>query len=385
MGWRDDLRTASWRGIECLYDGAEDDRGRRVVVHEYPLRNQPDVDDQGRKARRYRITLYLLASALGSTYTARRDQLIAALEKGGAGTLVHPYYGALDVFVEDFSPSYSTREGGRVTIACTFVEAGTAREPRASVRTDAVMREQAGILTARLGDDFVSQWVLDQVPGFVRDSAVAAVGLAREALAVKADVFDQIVGVRLGLVAPLNDGRRVFDGLLAGRDALSALGLPRIRKARRFRESLPRVVATTPSTQTQATNQNAVAAVVEVVAIAAAVDVVSRTVFDSVDEAITARDELLDQIDDQSRRASDPVFEALRDLRVALVADIRERGAGLPNVRTIYPQSTLPALVLAHRLYGDASRAADIVTRNGVAHPGFLAGGQPLEVLTDAA
>jgi prophage DNA circulation protein len=43
----------------------------------------------------------------------------------------------------------------------------------------------------------------------------------------------------------------------------------------------------------------------------------------------------------------------------------------------------LPALVVAHRLYGDAARADEITVRNGARHPGALRGGIALEVLSE--
>ena len=50
----------------------------------------------------------------------------------------------------------------------------------------------------------------------------------------------------------------------------------------------------------------------------------------------------------------------------------------------VTPEATQPALVLAYGLYEDAGREAEIVTRNKVRHPGFVPGGQALEVLADA-
>lgn len=45
---------------------------------------------------------------------------------------------------------------------------------------------------------------------------------------------------------------------------------------------------------------------------------------------------------------------------------------------------TLPALVIAQTLYGDGSEADQIVSKNSVRHPGFVTGGQTLQVLSDA-
>jgi len=80
---------------------------------------------------------------------------------------------------------------------------------------------------------------------------------------------------------------------------------------------------------------------------------------------------------------SDEVYQAFQVLRHAVVSDLRQRAVARPGLSTYTPQVTLPALVVAHRLYGDATRADEICVRNGVRHPGALRGGMTLEVLSD--
>ena len=51
------------------------------------------------------------------------------------------------------------------------------------------------------------------------------------------------------------------------------------------------------------------------------------------------------------------------------------------------PGATLPAIVIAQIVYGDAigevaARAEQIVARNRIAHPAFVPGGEPLELLS---
>ena len=41
-------------------------------------------------------------------------------------------------------------------------------------------------------------------------------------------------------------------------------------------------------------------------------------------------------------------------------------------LRPYQPRLAVPSLVLAHRLYGDALRGSEIVTRNKLRHPGFV-------------
>ena len=80
--------------------------------------------------------------------------------------------------------------------------------------------------------------------------------------------------------------------------------------------------------------------------------------------------------------AGDELYPALVALRAALVADIAARGANLPGVVNFTPAAVLPAVVIAHRLYGDATQADSLIARNAIRHPGFVPAGEPLEVLT---
>ncbi|WP_035597779.1 hypothetical protein, partial [Halomonas salina] len=69
-------------------------------------------------------------------------------------------------------------------------------------------------------------------------------------------------------------------------------------------------------------------------------------------------------------------------LRAAAVTDLRRRGTALPELATHTPAAPLPALVIAQRLYGDATRDAEIVRRNRIRHPGRVPA-DPLEVLSE--
>jgi len=61
----------------------------------------------------------------------------------------------------------------------------------------------------------------------------------------------------------------------------------------------------------------------------------------------------------------DDLFAALRALRIAVVEDLRVRGASLAHVRTFSLPAPLPALSLAQRLYRDAARADELVGEAG--------------------
>src|SRR5690349_9842319 len=129
MAWQDKLRKASFRGVPFQVDTSEGTFGRRGVVHEYPLRDTPFVEDLGRRAR----SLSVEGFVLGSDYMAARDALLAALERRGPGTLVHPYLGELVVSVQEVKLRESTAEGGLARFGITFLESGAERFPSNSV------------------------------------------------------------------------------------------------------------------------------------------------------------------------------------------------------------------------------------------------------------
>lgn len=61
----------------------------------------------------------------------------------------------------------------------------------------------------------------------------------------------------------------------------------------------------------------------------------------------------------------DAVAAALRTVRGAVDRDLRRRAANLSPLRQIEMKSSLSALVLAHRLYGDARREAELARMAG--------------------
>jgi prophage DNA circulation protein len=68
----------------------------------------------------------------------------------------------------------------------------------------------------------------------------------------------------------------------------------------------------------------------------------------------------------------DASYNALRALRAAVQADLGARGSNLAQVVMRAFGAQQSALVLAYRLYQDASRADDLIARNDPPHPGFM-------------
>ena len=139
MSWKRGIRPASFRGAGFHVEDAANEGGRRNQVHEYYGRDEPFTEEYGRRARRYHVRGYLV----GDDYMARRDALVAACERAGAGTLVHPYLGEQRVVCDFVGWSERKEEGRYCVIDMTFVEAGTGDAPTATLNAESQIEAAA--------------------------------------------------------------------------------------------------------------------------------------------------------------------------------------------------------------------------------------------------
>lgn len=398
---------ATFRGVPFWVEAHESSHGRRTVLHEYPLRDKPYAEDMGRKARQFSVE----ALVLGTDYATVRNRLLDALEQPGPGKLVHPYLGELQVSVPEFKLRESTAEGGLARFTLTCVESGLAIYPAATTSSADQVDAAATRLEAAAKATFEQRYAVAEKPDYLAGDARSVLGQAMDQVSVAtrsaragadavASITASVQAVNKEIITLVYDPASAAQALLGNvRSLISAATVePRnaLALARPFfrfgADLLPVPLAdaesgpVTVSRLQQATNREQMTGAVRMAAVMEASRVASTLDFTSYDEAVTVRSELADTLDAlaQSAGVSDEVYEALVALRASMVRDITSRGADLARVVSYTPALTLPALVLAHQLYGDATRDADIVARNRVRHPGFLQGNTALEVLSDA-
>ena len=375
-----------FRDAEFLVTSDDLTFGRRNQVHEYPLRDDPYVEDIGKKAREFSIQV----TVIGQKYEKARDKLIAALEKPGTGTLVHPYYGTMKASVISARKSESIGEKGKATFHITFVPGeGTPRYPTTATDTASLVDAAAGLSIADaisdfadnfsvvgLIDDYVTELTsdLDEILGSIEDAVDSVTdpiaSLIRAPAEMAAAIAGSINNVRNSLADPLR-ALAIYDSLSSA-DVTASSTSP----------------GTTPGRQQQAASRSALVALVQRVAVIEGVRSSSQIDYSTADEAEKVsqqRQALIEQQQINNGTQSDindDLYQSLRTLRTAMVTDLRIRGARLPKIRSIQLDANQPAIVLAHQLYENVDRANEIVSQNNVRHPGFVPGGQKLEVLT---
>ncbi|MHB1053470.1 MAG: DNA circularization protein [Thiobacillus sp.] len=399
MTWRDRIQSnsvdgqallGSFRGARFVVPSSDLEFGRRVQVHEYPLRDKPYAEDMGRKARRFKIEVFVDGSLTADgDYMATRDALIAAIEEGGPGTLVHPWYGSLRVSLVESSVRESTRDGGRATFQLDFVEAGEAVFPSAVVQTARRVESAADTALEATQTDFEDSWDVAGLPGFSLAELEAELdrtlaGIERWVSGVTESIAAEIRAPANMAAALVGSIRRLADAAGAPLRAISLYGTLFDAGS-----SSPAVPTTTPVRRRQAASTSALHAAVQRGAVIEACRATSQADYPARDDAIAVRVKLMNALDDQMEAvdpvtgapAGDDVYQALAALRAAVAEDLRVRGARLPEVRNVTFGAVLPALVVAYRVHGAAARDAEIVDRNRIRHPGFVPGGRALEVL----
>ncbi len=125
MSWRDNLWPASFRSANFKVISTNTSIGRRNIIHQYPLRDEPYVEDLGLDTDEFSIEGYIVQHKDNEyDYFAERDLLIEELKKSGPGTLIHPFLGEITAsLIGKVQLSESFNEGGVARFSMTFIRA----------------------------------------------------------------------------------------------------------------------------------------------------------------------------------------------------------------------------------------------------------------------
>lgn len=385
MGWRERLKPASFRGVSFYAPGRGGEGGRRLVMNEYPDRDDPWVEDLGRRGRIYRFDGYVI----GKDFDKARDALIEACEKKGEATLVHPTYGSLTVQCERYSWSEADEEGGMCRFSFSFFESGANNYPSAEVDTVANVSSVVGSAYSDFETAFSDVFEVVNVPAFILQTAadqlsdlvalisglrqgpidaLLTLNTARSTIArILGDVFDDPATFVLGSLPEIV--RKVVSGFSAA-SSDSSVAMAGLRQICDYGNSLAPDDSSTAARAIEAQNTVALGALIARTALAEQALVAASMSFDAYDDAAALRTRLTGDIGAAATVAGDSGdgtgFQALKKLSRSVSLDLTARGASLARIVTYRRNVSLPAVVLAHQLYGDASRGVDLVARNKV-------------------
>jgi len=117
VDWTQTLAPASYRGVPFYVRTDNYASGRRIGVHEFPFNDAPFLEDLGQKPVTFDITGYLASDGV----LFDEQNLRAAFEAQGAGTLIMPSHGAFLARAEDFRFDFAKDELGYTAFTCKFI------------------------------------------------------------------------------------------------------------------------------------------------------------------------------------------------------------------------------------------------------------------------
>lgn len=383
-----DLIGASFRGVPFFVDASNRSGGRRVVVHEFPLRADPFVEDLGRRARKFPVTGYVI----GDDYLAQRDALMVALEDtDGPGQLIHPYYGSKVAICDTVTVGETSTAGGMATFAVDFVEA-PAQAPTPTVDIDPAADVGAGATAAvtaakvELGEKYSALGL----PSSALTSAETAVTSAAAAVQAKlgpvvtvtqelAELNGRVTILTAQAAALVRSPADLFDAFystLTGLDGTVEATPGAVMDALMDAYDVdlgPDVPTTTATRQRERANQLALIGALRRALAVEAARLAPLVPYASIEDATAARDRVAGLLEEQALGAGDTAYPALVDLRSQVLRAVPGTKV-FARVVTVTRRVAIPSLLLTYQLYGAVDREADVLARNNVRHPGFLAG-----------
>lgn len=424
MGWKEEKQKASFRGVPFLVEVDSNRRGRRTVLHEYPKRDVPMVEDMGLATQNYKMSAWVA----GADCFTQRDALLKVLEEPGAGELVHPWYGRVEVICASVEVSHSESEGGVVRFDLEFVKGAATAFPvgtantavradlsASGVQTSALSRfsSVASALDMAKAQSKVVLGALTEVRGFIDQTTSPLRSAFQTVQQVYADIVtapDKFAAMLFSLVSDVprefggfgsfskGGGLISLQGILGKSDAARNLagvnrsnepvtaaligGIVDLTRDALIVDAVRDVSVLPSSSPPRRPSAMVAVATAKQDAVAAdssnGLELAETLLGDQardlpvVDDVRVTREELKEAIWGAALNAPPGHYEMLASARQAAGRHLDVVGMRGLRLKSYSPVSVMPGLVLAYREYADATRAGEIVTRNRVQHPGFL-------------
>lgn len=462
--WRDSLLPASFRGVGFFISSTVVPIGRKGQLHEFPQRDEPYFESLGKQSQVHTVTAFIV----GPDCFEQRDKLLQALETPGAGELVHPWLGRMQVQVGDCDMTHSLAEGGIVHLNLKFYPDQPLKFPTSTLNTgrqlvqasegllDSALRRYRAVMATvdavriniqalrstlsgvfatiqRQFSSFMTVYSdatalvhsLVNAPytlstmfstffasfqgdsrrssressgnnvgaggaasgggstgsgsgssggsnaggssGGVSGSAGSVASGSRNTSGVESVPYRSIISdatqqaQAVSSINQINQGGGLDTGVTAQatadlvQDAL-------LVKVARVVASMPVAVSTKPILVVPSLDQQRV-------------QPLQRADVPVADDVIELRDTLSAAIWDAALKADPEHYLALNTLRHALISHLNAVAASGVRLQDMKVSEPLPALVLAYRRFGDASRSHEVVQRNRIPHPGFVSPG----------
>lgn len=428
--WLKDLWLSSFKGVPFWTERDQESGGRRIVKHQFPMRDPPFLEDLGEDLREFDVTAYLASDAADAESAA----LVAACASRGAGILVMPVQGPVMVRCVSWSRDSFKDRAGYIAFSLKCTREGASSAMVSVAMSANLVFAAAESVASSIATSFLDGLALVGLPDYVVGGVVAGVqdGIAtlealrstepvdvtasstqRRAIASLFDLAPVLVPVPVATgeaavsvaAAQAVLARSVQDvnGVVTDPSAIenagpAAIPLQVIAIARALGDALPPVSAVrafeavvtepgfasvvvpgrvypTPGRRAEAENAEQVFRLLRLAALTAYCEAVARVPLADRPAGITLRANVAEyfeaEVGDLPPSQLD-LIRAIGALRDATIAYLSRKVVDLAPVIRLEANLPMPSVFWAWRLYQDPSRASELVARNRVVHPSFM-------------
>jgi len=407
VDWTKTLRRASWRGVPFWVQSDEMTYGRRLVVHEFPNRDRPFVEDLGEKAREYSVTAYVASNSAVSEMSA----LMSACRQRGPATLSLPTEGIIRARCKSAKRTHDRDKMGYIAFSLDFVEAGLGLGVGPFALLEIAVGTAAAAAIAAITSSFLSAYNTLRLADYVFSEAVSKVqGWAETIEAIR-------LGVKMDATASSDLGRSIMayytaaevyakDGedfvapnqsafgvssvqgqggavVQASYDLLEALRAGIVEDGDRvdalatlaeFSVDEPALITYSATGLQAENNKKALNSAYRQLALNSMAVAASEADWPTRNDAIYTRARVAELYEREMHNSSGgtEVFRSLSEVRNKATEAISRKIVDLDPVVSVESNVVMPSIVWAYRLYDDATQATDLIERNGIADPSFM-------------
>jgi prophage DNA circulation protein len=393
-----DLQPASYRGVPFFVESTSTSGGRKTATKVFVNSDLQVVEDLGKRQRDFTVSGIVAARRNNSgevvrTYQEVRDALLVALEKGGPGILVHPFYGRLEnVVVLNFSLTEDTSKLGDSPLEVHFAisNADGLPQPTESVLGSVVSGSEAlsaAAGAAIAGNFSVTQKFTGNFSAAVEKVSDFADAVRRAATTTAADeaeldAFNRLLGSFDGSAVSLASDPTSLGsstvGLVASLSGLYSSKRDTFATLARlfsFGDGDVGIPTTTAGRIERKRNRDTYNGATQAMALAGAYEAAAQIDFATTDDVDATSAALEDQYQKLSASGNldNPTREELDRLRVAANAFFDAQRVLEPRIVTVRVDQTSSRL-LAYRYYGSSELGDEIARLNSLRDSAIVEG-----------
>ncbi len=392
--WLETLWRTSYKGAAFFVETDTEGGGRRIVIHEFPMRDTPYLEDLGERYREFSLTAYVASDRADSDAAA----LMSVCATRGPGIVVLPGQGPVLVRCLEFNRKHEKDKLGYIAHELRFVREGfgsalasvTSLINMVFIQAEAVATIAAAAFaaTALFKDqpDYVSETLVSGTENALAtfEAARTSVNVEPVANAKQRDVIQEaftalpVAMAEEDAVAIEGIGLTVMNVAMAlaeNMDANTAISIMGDIVTVTPLVEAPDPLTTSIHRHSVATNKNVSNTLLRIAALTAYCEAIVKVKLSDRPFAITLRANVSGFFDEQLGALpseSYEVYYSLIKLRDATIDYLSRAILDLAPVVKVTASLGMPSLFWAWRLYADPTRSGELVARNRIEHPSFM-------------